>query len=226
MMRLVFALLMGAVTNTACATLSYDHDPIMHTPLADTRWAEPTGATKDEPDGTMTLVSGIRQQMVSAALEIESTGAEKDDYGVSDLSEILKKTDTPPQWTAADGLFALTDLAKKKRAYLTDGEPELGDIILFHNQLDINANGENDDWLTGAGVVVDARGGRCEAVTRTGHAPRRVSAWPERPSLRTHNGSIVNSFVRIPQRTDPPDTSYLAGQLYAGHIDSEMLLAP
>ncbi len=203
----------------SCATLSTDHEPVLHTPFAETRWEH----RRDEP--APPTVKDVRAQVVAAALDILEKGGARNAYGETDLDDIFRKIEPRPQWTAGDGLDALVSLAKRRGAYHTDGETTPGDIVLFHNQRDVNGNGENDDWLTGAGVVVESRGLRFEAMVRTGNAPRRISALTDRPSLRTDRGTVTNSYVRVPQRSDPPDTAYLAGQLYAGHIDIDALLA-
>jgi hypothetical protein len=213
----MIALCMTALAG--CSTLSFDHEPVMHTPFAETRWRALPEEPVHERESPQKTATNLRQRMVDAALTLLDEGGEREDYGTSDLAAILKKAGASVDWNPSDGLDTLQQKAQKKGAYRANGMTEPGDIVLFHNQLDANQNGENDDWLTGAGVIVESRGARFEAVIRTGNAPRRISAWPDRPSLRMHQGKVVNAFVRIPQRTDPEDTAYLAGQLYAGHID-------
>jgi hypothetical protein len=37
-----------------------------------------------------------------------------------------------------------------------------------------------------------------------------------RPNLRRAEGRVLNSYIRVRRRDDPPDTRYLAGELLVG----------
>ena len=163
--------------------------------------------------------------MVAKAMSLLEKGTESPGFGAEDVDRALSDLTVKTPWHADKGLEALVSLARQRGAYDTGGEPLPGDIVLFHNQLDLNANSENDDWLTGAGIVLETSGLTFDAAIRTGHAPRRVTACPDKPSHRTSGDDVINSFVRIPTRADPKDTAYLAGQLYAGHINIEKLVS-
>ncbi len=168
-------------------------------------------------------IRGLRNRMVKEAEAIVARGAVKDDFGARDLEAILHRVDVSVTWTAGQGLDRLVATAKKKRAYHTRGAPREGDIVLFDNQWDANINGRLDDRLTGCGVVTWTDGEKFQAIVRTGNAPRRVTAWPGGPARRIVDGEKVNDFLRVPSRSDPVDTPYLAGQLYVGYIDIDQL---
>ena len=165
----------------------------------------------------------VRNRLILEALRLLRKTSTRSDFGEQDLQNMLNQAIPTFNWTATQGLDDLVAKAKRRNAFETDGRPEPGDIVLFHNQWDENGNGQIDDWLTGCGVVVERRGPRFDAVVRTGNAPRRVTLWPDGPAVRVRNGKIVNDYMRVPSRSDPPDTVYLAGQLYAGHIDVDKL---
>jgi hypothetical protein len=161
--------------------------------------------------------------MVKEAEALMARGTVKDDFGARDLEAILHRIDVRINWKARQGLRALVSTAKNKRAYHSRGAPNAGDIVLFDNQWDANINGRLDDRLTGCGVVTWTDGEKFQAIVRTGNAPRRVTAWPDGPARRIVDGEKVNDFLRVPSRSDPVDTPYLAGQLYVGYIDIEQL---
>jgi hypothetical protein len=184
------------------------------------RGEEPgAGAGGAAPDGD------LRERAVALALALLDDRTERPDFGAGDVGRVLDDLLPGFDWKPGRGIAALSQRASAAGALVTDGRPRPGDIALFHNQVDANGNGVVDDWHTGAGVVVERDGPRFVAVARTGHAPRRVVAWPDGPAAREVGGRVVDSFLRVPHPSDPEDTPYLAGQLYAGHIDLERLAA-
>ena len=203
-------------------------DTFYHTPFANSRWQalaprDVPRAYRENSERTKVETEGIRSRMVSQAKALLSDGANGSGFGGQDLEMMLSKASASVEWKSSQGLDALVSLGRKKRAFHLDDSPEPGDIVLFHNQLDANLNGETDDWLTGCGVVTKRDGARFVAVVRTGNAPRKVVVWPDGPARRIVDGEQVNSFLRVPSRSDPEDTPYLAGQLYAGYLDIEQL---
>ena len=208
-----------ATAVVGCARLSTDHAPVFHTPLADAVYI---------PDpfpemGREQRLDALRQTALTFVDTLLNSSHKTNDFGEKDIADLLVRLHVRISWSADKGIVALARETRRQRAYAADGKPLPGDIVLFHNQRDMNDNGENDDWLTGCGIVTHSDGGRFEAVVRTGHLPRRIVVTPLVPSTREENGKIINSFVRIPSRYDPKGTEYLAGQLYAGHIDIEKL---
>ncbi len=203
----------------ACAGSSPFEGPVHKIPFARTEWepliAHRTPEPRDNDD--------LRKKMTARANALLDASPHRSDYGMHDLETILNSVMPGLGWRADLGLSSLVDRARSAAAYHTSARPDKGDIVLFHNQLDANGNGELDDWLTGCGVVVDTKGPRFEAVTRTGYAPRRIVAWPDGPDTTVTDGRKANSFIRIPHRSDPSGTAYLAGRLYAGFIDAEAL---
>ena len=224
MFRYVFPALFFA----ACSTVSYDHEPVHHSPLSRTRWhselPRETKKTAARSKGARRSdIYRLRERMVKEAETLLARGTSRDDFGARDLEAILQRVDIRVGWTARQGLGASVSTAKKKRAYHTRGAPREGDIVLFDNQWDANINGRLDDRLTGCGVVTWGDGDKFQAVVRTGNASRRIIAWPGGPARRIVDGEKVNDYLRVPSRSDPVDTAYLAGQLYVGYIDIELL---
>jgi hypothetical protein len=217
--------------------------PAFHSPLLRSAWdplfprpVPPAGqghGASDETTGQTDETAGKadeagpahdpRAAAIQGARALLSTTEERSGYGAQDLERILARAIPGIEWRASQGLAALVETAERAGGFTTDGRPRPGDIVLFHNQVDANGNGEVDDWLTGCGVVIERDGGRFRAVVRTGHAPREIVVWPDGPAVRQLDGEVVNSFLRIPHRSDPDDTPYLAGTLYAGHIDVDDL---
>ncbi|MDD5307593.1 MAG: hypothetical protein PHU25_09775 [Deltaproteobacteria bacterium] len=215
-----------AFVAAACSgTPPRDLSPMYQGPLARSEWQGPTLENRI-PDGKPSDSKGdVRARMRALALELLDKRTGGRGYGAEDLGRMMGEAMPKVRWRPSEGLDALVAAAKKKGAFASSGEPLPGDIVLFHNQWDANANGEDDDWLTGCGVVVDVSRMRFDAVVRTDHEPRRATVSPEDPSSRKEGGTISNSYLRVPRRSDARDTTYLAGQLYAGRIDVERLAA-
>ena len=146
-------------------------------------------------------------------------------WGEKDLANILH--DLLPKFNLHkyETIRNLKKTADSCGAFSSNGIPEAGDIVLFHNQVDTNKNQKFDDWLTGAGIVIKNYRHGFEAIARTGNLPRRIKVWPNGPAVDRLDGEKINSFVKIPRRSDPVDAEYLAGQLYAGHINIEKFYA-
>lgn len=157
--------------------------------------------------------------MVEKALLLHETGASGGDFGQADVEQILEQIEIRTEWTAPRGIDALADLAARRGALASNADIAPGDIVLFHNVADHNGNRLNDDWLGAVGIAVARRGNVVEAVVRTGNAPRKIVLFPGGPGVRALDKRVVNSYLRVPSRDDPPQTDYLAGRLYAGHID-------
>jgi hypothetical protein len=99
-------------------------------------------------------------------------------------------------------------------------DPRVGDVVLFHNTRDANANRKPDDRFTDAGVVIERRGARVRFLYLHPTSGRvRIGslnlAQPNRRRLG-RSARVQNTFLRIKRRSDPPSTRYLAGQLLAG----------
>ncbi len=212
--------------------------PIFHNPLVSSKWSSavpqrsapstsndakkkkrPSTPAADQP-----ATENLRERAIARATSLLSDAAKRADYGVGDVAQVLNELVSQDKWRAADGLRRLVTLAKRLDAFHTGDRPTPGDIVLFHNQLDANGNGQLDDWLSGCGIVISRQRDRFEAVARTGNAPRRVSIWPDEPNRQSRNGEPGNSYLRIPHRSDRTEVRYLAGALYAGYIDLERLV--
>jgi len=228
------AFLVGAMA-AGCSGPAFEHS-LPSSPLLAADWPAPFEERASLPgdegppeaDGGVEDEGGdVRGRMVAAAKRWLRDGAERPErgYGLRDADEILARVIPGVSWDAESGLDDLVSLARERRAYRGDASPQPGDVVLFHNQYDVNTNGAFDDWLTGCAIVLDTDGPRFTAVTRTGHAPRRIVVWPDGPSAEEIDGEKVNSYLRIPTRADPADAEYLASDLYAGYIDVEALEA-
>jgi hypothetical protein len=183
------------------------------------------GAEGAKEGGRAATEGNLRERSVAFARALLDDRTERPDFGAGDLGRLFEEVLPRLDWTPERGLAALADRASRAGALSTGGRPRPGDIALFHNQVDADGNGAADDWHTGAAIVLERDGKRFVAVARTGRAPRRITAWPDGPATRISGGRTVNSFLRVPHPSDPEDTPYLAGQLYAGHIDLERLAA-
>ncbi len=224
-------LLFGALS---CAGGSPRNFPLYRSPLLAGSWAarpprlpengsQQNASDNDTKEPTNSAVDSIRKRLVAGAEELLKKRDSAIGFGWQDLASILKQMGRSDIINGERSLPAFAESAKSVGAYSSDDDPSPGDIVLFHNQRDVNGNGGNDDWYTGAGVVISRTRGSFSAVTRTGNKPRIVVTTPKYPSGRKSGSKQTNCFVRTPQRFDPSDTYYLSGRLYAGYIDVEKL---
>ena len=235
--RLTVFLTILALGGMHCSRLSKRRYPTRHhSPLANSDWqplvprrgtvsgdqGSRTGPTSDNPSDENRIE--LRRLMVAEAKRLVQENIRESGFCAPDLENIFGRLELNIEWRARSGLADLVEIGRGKGAYLNAGDPFPGDIVLFHNQWDANENGEVDDEFTGCGIAVSSSDGRLEVIVRTGHRARTVFVWPDRHQERTVGGEVVNSFLRIPNRTDPPEVRYLAGQLYAGYLDIELLL--
>jgi hypothetical protein len=167
--------------------------------------------------------SPLRDQAVRFAEQRLLETSIRDDFGQSDLSDLLAALQIRADWSKSKPLSKLVNAAKRRSAYETRELPVRGDIVLFHNQNDRNGNAVADDWLTGSGIVTETVGTTFFALVRTGRGPRLVRVTPDAPAVRKRNGVVINSFLRVPKASDPKDADYLGGLLYAGKIDLKKL---
>jgi hypothetical protein len=119
-----------------------------------------------------------------------------------------------------DGVVAsLWELAERNGALHGDPVPRVGDLVFFDDTHDRNHNGRVDDPLTHVGVVIDVEPDGtavfAHAGTSVGRTTGRINL--ERPWVnREASRRVVNSYLREPEAWDPPETMYLAGELWAG----------
>ncbi len=94
-------------------------------------------------------------------------------------------------------------------------QPNVGDLVFFHNTYDANQDGRNNDWYTLVGIIEggNSRGGVDFLAFHEGRVQRlqiNLDAVGDRAS---------NSRLRQESAEDPPFTQYLSGQLFAGYCD-------
>lgn len=93
-----------------------------------------------------------------------------------------------------------------------------GDAVFFHNVVDANGDGRNNDWYAHVGIVEKVRSdGAARVLSYVGGEV--IGSWidPTRPEEIGTDEAPVNSRLRIPTADDPPFTQYYAGQLFAGY---------
>jgi hypothetical protein len=217
-----FAICFLLIPLTGCGGVRYEHDPVSYSPLADMRWESPLA---DRSRRTAEPDSKLRRRAVSFALERLTDPSEKSGFGKDDVSDLFAALKVRVDWSKDKPLSTLIRAAQRRDAFDTRKMPLPGDIVLFHNQADQNQNRVTDDWLTGCGIVTEVTGKTFAVMARSGRGPRLIYATPDTPSVRTKNGTVINSFLRVPTPADPLDTEYLAGLLFAGRIDLEKLVS-
>jgi len=121
--------------------------------------------------------------------------------------------------TSASDLIALRGTFLRRGALYRNRLPRLGDLVLFAG------TGTRPRGPSHVAVVVGvAPDGTLEVIGWRRGVVRRDRVNPIHPSSRRLDGRIVNSFVRVIRRDDPPGTRYLAGELLDGFGDVSVLL--
>jgi probable lipoprotein NlpC len=93
-----------------------------------------------------------------------------------------------------------------------------GDTVFFHNTWDYNRDGKLNDLLTHVGVVERVEDdGTVVFVSRVSGGIERYRMNLRYPNIyQTHDGRILNDFIRRKSSRDSTATPYLTGQLFAG----------
>jgi hypothetical protein len=112
---------------------------------------------------------------------------------------------------------ALYRKCRANHAVYTDGPPAAGDLVFFHNTIDANDDGRNNDWYTHVGLVESARNGVVSVLSYRKGSVQSFRMSLKHASKRRHEGEVVNAQIRPKQSGDPPYSQYLAGQLFAGY---------
>lgn len=122
----------------------------------------------------------------------------------------------PP--AARQSVPALFRACKDRGSISHSTAPAIGDIVFFHNTVDRNRDGRNNDWYTFA-AVVEARGkeGKIQLLGYQHGKVQRLTMDLTNPNAQMdRRGDKANSQLRAPQDSDPPFAQHLAGQLFAG----------
>jgi len=92
-----------------------------------------------------------------------------------------------------------------------------GDLVFFNNTWDYNGDGKVNDMLTHVGIVERQEpDGTIIFISRVSGAVERYHMNLALPHIHeTVNGRILNDYLRRKDATDPADTGYLTGELFA-----------
>ncbi len=103
---------------------------------------------------------------------------------------------------------------KEKGRVYHASRPAVGDLAFFHNTLDANGDGRNNDWYTHVAIVDDVLdAGTVELLSYGRDKVSRAYVNLETPDDASEE---TNTRMRSPANNDPPFTQYYAGQLFAG----------
>jgi hypothetical protein len=93
-----------------------------------------------------------------------------------------------------------------------------GDLVFFNNTWDSNDDGRVNDPITHVGVVERVeQDGTVVFISRVSRAIERYRMNLTKPHKhKSRNGRLLNDFMRRKRRSDPDNTRYLTGQLFAG----------
>lgn len=91
-----------------------------------------------------------------------------------------------------------------------------GDIVFFHNTMDFNGDGRNNDWYTHVGVAIDVDDHTVVVASYQNGQVHRTALNTKHPSGAWLHGQRINSQLRQKRRKDLPFTQYMSGELYAG----------
>ena len=92
-----------------------------------------------------------------------------------------------------------------------------GDLVFFNNTWDANRDGRLNDSLTHVGVVEKMEpNGTIVFISRVSRGIERYRLNLAHPGVhKSRDGRLLNDFMRRKRRSDPDNTRYLTGQLFA-----------
>lgn len=115
-----------------------------------------------------------------------------------------------------DQLTALYKHCKKRKA-IHFKTPEPGQIVFFHNTVDLNGDGRHNDWYTYAAIVSARDGDQLNLMSAQDSSDNALIAMNLRHPKATKRGEqTINTQLRPRRSDDLPFTQYLSGELYAG----------
>lgn len=116
---------------------------------------------------------------------------------------------TPPDATKT----SISELYKycKSEGKVSHDSANIGDLVFFHNVVDANRDGRNNDWYTHVGVVESKKG---DVYTVQGFAHGAVQKHQLR--LGKDEPTEASARLRDPAPNDPPFTQYYTSELFAG----------
>jgi len=111
----------------------------------------------------------------------------------------------------ANGVRLIYDTLKKLNKIYKRKKPRAADIVFFDNTWDRIGNGKINDELTHVGIVlaVDENG----TITFI-HSSRSGGVSRDHMNLYYPDKETFNSKIRPRGKNDPPNTKYLAGELF------------
>ncbi len=116
------------------------------------------------------------------------------------------------------GPRSMWDLAQELGVTHTRKRPNPGDLVFFDDTFDRNGDGKRNDPLTHIGVVISVQDDGTVLFAHGNMSDKRVASRMNllRPTVYTHDGAVLNDFLR---RRDPKageGQKRLAGQLFHG----------
>jgi len=99
----------------------------------------------------------------------------------------------------------------KSEGKVSHDTASIGDLVFFHNVVDANRDGRNNDWYTHVAIVESKKG---DVYTVQGFAHGAVQRHQLR--LGKDEPTAASSRLREPAPNDPPFTQYYTSELFAG----------
>ena len=91
-----------------------------------------------------------------------------------------------------------------------------GDLVFFHNVVDANGDGRNNDWYTHVGVAESVDDRTAVVAAYQDGKVQRLVVNLKHPSGAWQHGRQINTQLRPRRKADLPFTQYMAGELFAG----------
>lgn len=197
-------------------------------PAASGAGARPDGlqlASNETPDLPPAMLLSIRRRepLIKGARKLLGKRMEPAEFARA----LIETTDLSSKTAFGGDAGAIRDLfvrlQRMKRTF-SEGRPNAGDLIFFHNSRDLNGDGKSNDWYTSLGIVVRVlKDGTIVFIAPGVHEISELRANLDRPRTRKNERrqTILNDYIRPKTLADKGSTQYLAGELFAGfaHID-------
>lgn len=228
-----FALLLGLLVSTGCATVSRGGGPVVraapHGPVEGGRRLQPADDDLDPSPSVVVTAHGVPvvrigdplglrlAEQVASYLESTRGIVRKDCSGLiesafRDLGIALPMGDVD-----GNAVARVHDAFRREGWFIE--RPLPGDLVFFDDTHDKNRNGKLDDPLTHIAMVRWVGLDGTVGLIHYGHKGVATLTMNLRSPHETRDGrgQRLNDHLRMKKRRDPAKTRYLAAELFAGY---------
>lgn len=182
--------------------------PVAQETLAQAPKTSAKGPTKTP---TLSVRTGSKpDNLTTGSHPVTAKGAHSPHHSSGYVAAVLIQNEIEVTESAAKNPADLYKMCKSKGSVQHDSARP-GDLVFFHNVVDVNRDGRNNDWYSHVAVVEGVTNG---VYTVQGYAFGSLQKHQLR--LAKDEPTDASSRLREPSAQDPPFTQYYTSELFAG----------